>query len=124
MKYKHIPSMVHNFTDSFVSLVNYAEGGYVMDILENFLLSSGGTLKVNWLPDLEVSRSELPEGLMKAFVGYADWLPSLAGSMRVDLSMISTIYTIFTLERERVKAETVSIDNRGITVTGRAKFWE
>lgn len=34
MKYKHIPSAIHNFGHSFTSLMNYVDDGYVIDDLQ------------------------------------------------------------------------------------------
>lgn len=124
MKYKHIPSFLHNFTDSFMSLVNYSNGEYAVDGLLAFLRESGsGVMVVRWLPSLEVARDDLPKDIRETLERYAQWLPVLAVSMRVDVSRIADMTTIFSLEGERVKADTTGVDDRGRFCKAPVKFW-
>lgn len=123
MKYKHIPSLVHNFTDSFVSLVNYSEDGYVMDLVEIFLRKNGGRVVVKWTPALEVSHLSLPSGVVRAARRYADWFPRLAQSMGVDSARIPMLLTVFEEDGQRVKVDTTGADDRGRIVSVPSKFW-
>jgi len=41
MKYKHIPSALHNFGHSFVSLNNYVDGECITDVLRQTINATG-----------------------------------------------------------------------------------
>ena len=47
MKYKNIHSAIHNLGDSFVSLMNYVDDGYVIDDLAK-IHSKGYDIEINW----------------------------------------------------------------------------
>lgn len=47
MKYKNIPSAMHNFGDSFLSLMNYVDDDYVIDELVN-IHRKGYDIEVDW----------------------------------------------------------------------------
>lgn len=124
MKYKHVPSLFHNFTDSFMSLVNYSGDGYTVDELRNCLRSSsGGEIEVQWHPTLEVQGSGLTKGVGEAFARYAQWIPSLATSMRIDPSRIAYMRTVFFLSGEEVGAITEGGDDRGRIFKIPTKLW-
>jgi hypothetical protein len=124
MKYKHIPSFLHNFTDSFMSLVNYSGDGYVVDALDDFLRNNDcGRLDVRWLPELQVGHMEVPEKLGSAFSSYAHWIPALADSMGVEVAKIVDMRTVFSVDGSRVRADTLGVDDRGKTVFVPPKFW-
>lgn len=124
MKYKHIPSFLHNFTDSFASLVNFSGGGYAMDEIRDFLRHNGRPLVVQWLPRLEFSSDNLPDRIAEAISRYARWVPRLANSMRVDPSKMVSVSTVFSLESDRVRVTTTGEDDRGARCVVPAKFWD
>jgi hypothetical protein len=49
MKYKHIPSMAHNFGHSFVSLMNYVGEAHVVDEIRRVLSQLHQPLRINFL---------------------------------------------------------------------------
>jgi hypothetical protein len=125
VKYKRIPALLHNFTDSFMSLVNYSDNGYAMDDLQTFLRESrDGAVTARWLPSLEVSGGDLPKNIRETLSRYAKWLPILARSMSVDVARIASMTTVFSLDGGRVRADTVGTDDRGRTFKVPAKFWD
>jgi hypothetical protein len=124
VKYKHIPSLLHNFTDSFLSLVNYSEGGYVADAVADYLHGTQGkALEVQWLPEFHLGKSEVPEGLRGSFLRYWQWLPSLGKSMSIDCRRIRHMSTIFSLCGEGLRADTAAADDRGHIFNARPKHW-
>ena len=48
MKYKHIPSAIHNLGQSFCSTMNYLDNGYVIDDLER-IHRAGYDIRIDWL---------------------------------------------------------------------------
>ena len=49
MKYKHIPSMAHNFGHSFVSLMNYVGKDHIVDEIHSILPHLQEPLRINFL---------------------------------------------------------------------------
>ena len=45
MKYKHIDAVLHNFGHSFVSLMNYVDDEYILDVLPELARHSPGYVK-------------------------------------------------------------------------------
>lgn len=125
MKYKRIPSFLHNFTDSFMSLVNYAGDGYAADAVMDFLRETGcGKLEVRWLPSLEMEAGGLSENAESAIARYARWIPDLAASMGVDSARIADMRTVFSVFGKGIRADTSGRDDRGRVFSTTAKFWE
>lgn len=127
MKYKHIPAFLHNFTDSFMSLVNYSGDAYAVDVLGDFLREGRDrTLEVSWVPSLEVKEEQgvvVPPNLRVVFLRYSQWIPSLAESMRVDPSRIIEMRTVFSVEDDKIRADTMGADDRGRVFEVATKFW-
>lgn len=126
MKYKHIPAFLHNFTDSFMSLVNYSGDAYAVDTLGDFLREGGGVaLEVSWVPSLEVKGGQgvVPPNLWVVLLRYSQWIPSLAESMRVDPNRIIEMRTVFSVDGGKIRADTEGVDDRGRVFKVGSKFW-
>lgn len=126
MKYKHIPAFLHNFTDSFMSLVNYSGDAYAVDTLGDFLREGGGVaLEVSWVPSLEVKGGQgvVPPNLWVVLLRYSQWIPSLAESMRVDPNRIIEMRTVFSVDGGKIRADTEGVDDRGGVFKVGSKFW-
>lgn len=122
VKYKHIPSLIHNFTDSYMSLVNHCAEGYCVDLLKSFLEKTPGTsAMVGWHPALTHGEN-VPVRLRENFSDYARWFPRLARSMGVDPNRILSVSTSFRLESGVVVASIKCEDDRGKIFSGRPKF--
>ncbi len=53
MKFKKLPSMSHNFSHSFVSLMNYVDDGYVFeDLFDLAKENEGKVVSIQWIPKL------------------------------------------------------------------------
>ena len=48
MKYKNIYSAIHNFGHSFLSLMNYVDGVYIIDDLTD-IMKKGHDIEIDWL---------------------------------------------------------------------------
>ena len=64
MKYKNIPAALHNFGESFMSLMNYFDDTYVVDLLPKVLRD---------LPEYEL-RISFPEGVLDPDRAYPEVL--------------------------------------------------
>ncbi len=90
VKYKNIYSAIHNFGHSFTSLMNYVDGGYVIDELED-IHCQGCDIEIDWF-----TRRFEPESLassrIKKSIGYwGDSLPKHMASHNVELEKISSL---------------------------------
>jgi hypothetical protein len=125
MKYKHIPAFLHNFTDSFMSLVNYSGDGYAADAMALFLASSHEkSLVVHWLPELKTVPDRLPERVGDVLGRYARWIPVLSKSMRIDHARLAAMHTNFAIEGGLLRADSLAVDDRGTSFHAPPKFWD
>ena len=115
MKYKLIPSFIHDFTHSFMSLMNYFQNDYTVDTLREFVSAlPERKLEVMWYPSFVCTSPNIPDRVSASLSHYSEWLPKLAQSMKVDLSHISEIKTIFDFSsRFGFQANTRAKDDRG-----------
>ncbi len=80
MGYKRIPSAIHNFAHSFVSLMNYVDDQYIIDILPDVLRSiPDHRLKIQFPSGQLVPPGAYPASLLKS-VGY--YVQGYAGHMK------------------------------------------
>ena len=110
MKYKNINSAIHNFGHSFFSLMNYVDGGYIIDELNN-IHGKGYDIRVNWLT-LEFKPSELSTERIKKSIDYwEDNLESNLLSQNVELKKLISLYFIWNADEN--KKYMLAIDDRG-----------
>jgi hypothetical protein len=90
MKYKAIKSAAHNFGDSFVSLLNYRAGDYVMSHLARLVVETG---RPELSFDLFTGRAQ-PRALLwgpvrASIAAHIQWFPDLLASQQIDRSAIT-----------------------------------
>lgn len=88
MKYKHIPSMAHNFGHSFVSFMNYVDGIHIVDEIHRILRQTHEPLHINFLQGVitpEQARSDL---LARSVKNYQTGFPNHALSQNVNPACI------------------------------------
>ena len=91
MKYKNIYSAIHNFGDSFTSLMNYIDGDYVIGELAD-IHSKGHDIELNWLTR-EFQPSEMATKRIKQSIGYwGDTLEKQLSSQNVDIEKLSSLF--------------------------------
>ena len=72
MSYKRIPSAIHNFAHSFVSLMNYVDDEYIVDVLPGILIAiPDHQLKIQFPDGQLVPTGTYPENLLKSVAYYA-----------------------------------------------------
>ncbi len=90
MKYKNIYAAIHNLGDSFLSLVNYADGGYVVDDIEN-IHYSGLEITIDWIGVKFEPESEITDRIQKTLSYYTDTLDTYFLSMNVELGKLKSL---------------------------------
>jgi hypothetical protein len=114
MKYKHIDAMLHNFGHSFVSLMNYVDDQYVIDILEDLVRhSSGHEVEINFSSGRVLPPSEYPEAFDKSIFYAADWLPKHIANHGLDPGCLSEVRLRYRLTSEGREVIVSATDDRG-----------
>jgi len=114
MKYRILDSVAHNFTHSFVSLMNYVDDGYVIDdLLQVAREANGKRISIQWIPDLPPPEY-LPPRILKSIAHRKTWLPSHVASSGADLAAIKEFRTdIFMKPNHQIAVEAHLVDDRG-----------
>jgi hypothetical protein len=90
VKYKNIYSAIHNFGHSFLSLLNYVDGDYVIDELSN-ISSKGCDIEIDWLNNTFMPEEELTPRIKKSMDDYWATLNQHMQSQNVDVNRIKTL---------------------------------
>jgi hypothetical protein len=90
MKYKNIPAAIHNFGHSFLSLMNYVNGNYVIDDIDD-IISKGYDIKIDWLNNTFHPQQQLTSRLSKSIKYYSSHLKKHLQSHSVEIEHIVEI---------------------------------
>ncbi len=90
MKYKNIYSAIHNFGHSFLSLMNYVDGDYVIDELSN-IISKGYDIEIDWLNNAFMPKPEATPRIIKSMDYYFANLKKHLQSQNVDVNRIKAM---------------------------------
>lgn len=114
MKYKHIDAMLHNFGHSFVSLMNYVDGEYILDILPELALHSPEhEIDINF-QNGEISPSgEYPEVLHQSVSYWQSWLPKHISNHHIEAERLSAIHVRYRLVKMGHEVIVSTTDDRG-----------
>lgn len=139
MKHKVLKSVAHNTGHSFVSLMNWRGGDYVMSHITRAALTSGAEeLRADLLTGVAEPPELLPEPVRESIHSYATWFPNFLRSHGVEpAAVVSARLTLCLVLRLRahdpcfrrhlaVPFECVVdlVDDRGRTHTGKvADTW-
>lgn len=115
MKYKHIPSALHNFAHSFVSLENYYDGEYVVDVLEQMARNAPKyEVRINFSTGVSEPASALDDhrvgGSMKL---WRESLPKHLARHNVDPASVRDVLLRFRLTRAGKEVIIEAQDDRG-----------
>jgi hypothetical protein len=114
VKYKHIPSMLHNFGHSFVSLTNYVDDEYAIDLLPALLRGVPDRyLQIRFpsmrtLPDVEIGST-----LRKSVAAWAEWLPEHMASHGIAAEALPEIARLLFLDAHGLRCRVSATDDRG-----------
>ncbi len=114
MKYKHIDAMLHNFGHSFVSLMNYVDDEYIIDILSELARQAPEhELDINFNNGQVLPPSNYPAKLHKSIVYWKEWLPKHMENHRVTLSALSEVHLRYRLVKDGQEVIVSARDDRG-----------
>jgi len=114
MKYKHIDSMLHNFGHSFVSLMNYVDDEYIIDLLPSVAASvPGNEININFSQRTISPPFEYPMTLVKSVNYWADSLTRHIESHNVETSRLSDIHLRFRQGELGYEVVMSTVDDRG-----------
>jgi hypothetical protein len=114
MKYKNIPSMLHNFGHSFMSLMNYVDGQYAIDLLRDALQSvPGHRLEIRF----PMRAVDLPAGaspkLRKSVALHADFLPKHMAGHGLAAGTVPEIVLVVFGDNRGMHCRVRATDDRG-----------
>ena len=90
MKYKNIHSAIHNLGHSFLSLMNYVDGQYIIDELFD-IRSRGFDIEIDWLNNTFIPGEELTSRIRKSMAHYSENLTGNMESQQVDMNCIKAL---------------------------------
>ena len=106
--------MSHNFTHSFVSLMNYVDDGYVYeDIFKIAKKREGEVVSVQWMPKIGYEVGEFNTRIVKSIKLNQDWLPKHFERHNVEEAMISEMRTDVVFKNGVFKVIAYLKDSRG-----------
>ncbi|EDM25287.1 hypothetical protein LNTAR_24948 [Lentisphaera araneosa HTCC2155] len=91
MKYKNIHSAIHNFGDSFFSLMNYVDNNYVIDDLEN-IHRNGYDIEIDWINISFTPKEMVTKRILESISYRASYLKDHFKSQNVDIGAIKSLY--------------------------------
>lgn len=95
MKYKAIPAALHNFAHSFVSLSNYVDGQYLIDVVPGVLADAPSGRITIVFPGRRIEPSgSYPVSLVKSVEYWADALPKHLESHGISATTLGDIRVI------------------------------
>lgn len=114
MKYKHIDAMLHNFGHSFVSLMNYVDDEYIIDVLSELAHQvPGHELDINFANGHVSPAGEYPAKLHKSIEYWMKWLPKHMENHRVTPSALPEVHLRYRLVRGGQEVIVAARDDRG-----------
>ena len=90
MKYKNIYSAIHNLGHSFLSLMNYVEGAYVIDDLSD-IMTRGHDVEIDWLNKTFMPQREATPTIIKSMDFYCADLKRHLQSENVDADRLKSL---------------------------------
>jgi len=114
VKYKLICSMAHNWSHSFMSDMNYVDGGFVYeDVYKLAREKCGGKVVINWIPATTDELSEFPLRVTECIVAYRASLAEHLLRNKIDASALIEFRTeIYVAENFQMYVRAFVLDDR------------
>lgn len=109
MKYKNIYSAIHNFGQSFTSLMNYIDDDYVIDELRN-INRNGYDIEIDWKSGTFSPEHRLTERIKNSIASYKIHLEKQLLSQNIDINRVESL--VFYWPNKKRK-HMIAIDDRG-----------
>ena len=114
MKYKNIPSMLHNFGHSFMSMNNYVDGEFAIDLLQQALKALPKyQLEIHFPSRALEPAAEYSEKLRKSVGYWADSLPRHMASHGVTFEAVPEIVLVVFADVHGMHCRVQATDDRG-----------
>ncbi len=107
--------MTHNFVHSFLSDMNYVDGNFIVNDLDQIAKKSPEVVhSITWIPMDELEFKNYTERVKKSIGFYADSLPSHLKSHKIEVQHISKFSINFFMQKNGEVAFIAEIeDDRG-----------
>lgn len=113
MKRKTIPSALHNFGHSFLSLMNYVDDVYICDLLPDLVRSRGGRLDIHFPSGRVEPPGDLPVALVKSIGYWSKDLPKHLDHHGIPTTVLADVVLRLTLTPFGVRREVRATDELG-----------
>lgn len=114
MGYKRVNAALHNLAHSFVSLMNYVDGEYIIDLLTTVLRETPGSeIRFSLLDGAISPQKEFHPALMKAIGYYRNRVASHLQSENVGPEIVRSLEFVLFADTEGLMCRAEAIDDRG-----------
>lgn len=115
MKYKHIPSAVHNWTHSFMSNNNFVDGGFVYeDMLRLARERRGERIVISWIPVRTEELFGLTPRIRTCVSFYRMGLTEFLQRQKIDPVALAELRTeVYVADNFRMYVRGYALDDRG-----------
>lgn len=110
MKYKNINAAIHNLGHSFMSFMNYVDGGYVLDDMAE-IHRKDVDITIDWISKKFDPESESTERIRKSMEYYAKSLEADFLALNIELARLNSLKLCWPAAKARVFME--ATDDRG-----------
>ncbi|MEY8849845.1 hypothetical protein AB9K26_13585 [Psychroserpens sp. XS_ASV72] len=109
MKYKNIPSAIHNFGHSFLSYENYVDSDFVIYEL-NKILRKNYVIRIDWKTKEFQPETMISERITKSIEFWSNNINNHFKSHNVDYELLNSFELIWS---NNTKPKVVATDHRG-----------
>jgi hypothetical protein len=115
MKYKLIKSMAHNWTHSFMSGMNYVDGGFVFEDMYQLARDrKGEKVTITWIPERPEELLPMTPRVRESIKYYRKALPGHIERHQVNPATISEMRTeVYVAGIYRIYVRSYVLDDRG-----------
>ena len=114
MGYKRIPAAIHNFAHSFVSLMNYFNNEYVIDIIGKLVPQlPDGELRIKFPGGHIEPARDYPKPLLVSIAYYEERLSQHLLKENVPPVLVTSVTIVITNTRRGLYYRVEATDNRG-----------
>ena len=114
MKYKNIPAALHNFGESFMSLMNYFDDTYIIDVLPEALRElPQNELRISFPEGALTPDRTYPEVLLKSVAHYASRFRQHLASHNIEAASVTKATLIVRGTKLGIRSRFEARDDRG-----------
>lgn len=115
MGYKRIESAIHNLAHSFMSLMNYVDGQYIIDLMPKLIRETPGhEIRVSLLDAAIHPHRDYDPAFLKSIGYYRTRVRSHLESENVDPATISSFHFVIYCDNDEPICDAEATDDRGV----------